>query len=192
MAYTILLTNSHRDGSSFLSVGNLYHRLVACTEKDGRFMIPPDPHGRGGRGQGTCIEEKYNGLPRNSPLPRFQIEMRGIRLAEAKPYCGNHPGECVVPLFGGPRKKPKARWLEWDDWVAFHALVNAFLDQEKVEADVWTKPQDAKGKFWIRRNNKPRTRFDWTETRNAYGQPLRVWNLGDKDDQYPCPITGGV
>lgn len=101
-----------------------------------------------------------------------------IRLSVAKAYCGNHPGSCEFP----DRKKPRTTYLEWDDWVAFHSLVNEVLDSLSVYADVWTHPQDVRGKFFIRKGMAARTRFDWEES-FSHGRPIRVWNKGT-DDQF--------
>jgi hypothetical protein len=110
------------------------------------------------------------------------IFLKPVRLRSPKPYCGNHPGPCeVIP--GIQRRKPKATWLEWDDWVAFHKLVNAVLNRLRVKADVWSTPADVRGKMWIRRDNKPRLKWDWTETYNSVGRAVRVWNTGT-DDQF--------
>ena len=110
------------------------------------------------------------------------IIVKPVRLRKAKPYCGNHPGECFVSPIFGPRKKPNATWLEWDDWVKFHALVNALLNRLHCHANVWSTPQDVQGKMWIRKDMNPRIRWDWAE--EAYGTlsaPIRIWNKGTPD-----------
>jgi hypothetical protein len=104
------------------------------------------------------------------------IELRRVRLLTPKPYCGNHPGECAV---GGPKKTMS--YLEWDDWVRFHAVVNDVLDSLGADADVWSTPQDVKGQMWIRKGTSRRVRYDWEESFNRFGLPLRVWNQGTPD-----------
>lgn len=104
-----------------------------------------------------------------------------VRLGEAKPYCGNHPGPCVVGPFGGVAKKRTTRWLEWDDWVEFHGIVNDVLDASKTNADVWSNPQDARGKFWMRRGILRRVQYDYEEEERGFGLPLRIWNTGTPD-----------
>lgn len=74
-----------------------------------------------------------------------------------------------------------ARWLEWDDWVKFHALVNATLNRVRCQADVWSTPQDVRGKMWIRRGKLTRVKWEWTETFNSIGLPIRHWNQGTID-----------
>lgn len=106
----------------------------------------------------------------------FVFTLQKVRLIEAKPYCGQHPGECVV---GGPKKKTK--YLEWDDWVAFHSIVNDAL--KGITADVWSLPLDTRGKMWIRKGLRRRVKFDYDETVNGYGRPVRIWNEGT-DDQF--------
>lgn len=109
------------------------------------------------------------------------IKIRPVRLLKKKPYCGNHPGECVVhPIFGA-RKKPNATYLEWDDWVKFHALVNRVLNRFKADCDVWSTPMDVRGKMWIRKGTNPRVKWDWTEDYNSMGLPIRHWNQGTPD-----------
>ena len=109
------------------------------------------------------------------------IHIKPVRLTKAKPYCGQHPGECVVNPFTGPTRKPRATWLEWDDWVAFHHLVNRALNRLRTHADVWSTPPDVRGKMWIRRGIKARLRYEWTEEPGRYGLPIREWNQGTFD-----------
>jgi hypothetical protein len=106
------------------------------------------------------------------------IILRTIRLVTSKPYCGNHPGPCDLREVGG--KKRITPFLEWNDWVAFHGLVNKVCGRLRVNADIWTSPQDAKGKFWIRKGMLPRVRFDYTEEYIG-GRPNRIWNTGTPD-----------
>lgn len=110
------------------------------------------------------------------------VILKPVRLVKAKPYCGQHPGECVV---GGPKKKLKL--LEWDDWVAFHGLVNDALDVLKFEADAWTNPPERLergSKMFVRRNNRRRVRWDWEETERNQYRAVRVWNPGLDESQY--------
>jgi hypothetical protein len=171
MAYTILFTDPDqiRDVTTAREKWDNFLGMLAA---DGRFTA-----------ENVTFSETYQGLPARSPIPRIKIEVRKIRLTAKKPYCGNHPGPCEVPLFGGPRKKLNGRWLEWDDWVAFHGLLNDYLYTRGLKADVWSRPQDAKGKFWIRKDNRARTRFDYDEKMSSgfYPRTIRVWNLGTPD-----------
>ena len=110
------------------------------------------------------------------------IHVKPVRLKESKPYCGQHPGECQVGLFG-PRKKRSGRWLEWDDWVEFHALVNDACDSLELDADIWTNPIDAldKGKkMWVRRGLQRRVRYEWDARWNGMRED-RIWNHGTQD-----------
>jgi hypothetical protein len=116
------------------------------------------------------------------------IIVRPVRLREAKPYCGQHPGECQVP-FGGPRPKRSYRYLEWDDWVEFNNLLNDIMDRLHVQADAWSCPPetlDKGSKMWIRRIALGRRhRYEWEpEYRASFGgREVRVWNHGS-DDQF--------
>jgi len=111
---------------------------------------------------------------------RTCIKIKPVRLVKKKPYCGNHPGECVINPFLGVQKKKNATYLEWNDWVQFHGLVNRVLNRFRVDADVWSTPQDVRGKMWIRKGKQARKQYDWTEDYSAYGQPIRHWNVGDE------------
>lgn len=106
------------------------------------------------------------------------IHVKPVRLRTPKPYCGQHPGECFI----GPQRK--GRWLEWDDWVEFHGLVNDVLDDLKANADVWTNPpekMDKGRKMWVRRGLRRRINWDYTVEYNALGRPLATWNHGTED-----------
>jgi hypothetical protein len=59
------------------------------------------------------------------------ITLRNIRLKELKPYCGNHPGPCLIN-----KKHRQSRCLEGLDWVEFNDLVNNVLDSLYLSADV--------------------------------------------------------
>lgn len=149
--------------------------------KDGRFKVHSfvaQPY-HTTRAERAMLGEKAYVLP--------GIFLRGpsgfggaVRLTKTKPFCGNHPGPCEINPFRGPQKKKNSSTLEWDDWVAFHTLVNRVLNRAKASANVWTKPQDAKGKFWIRKGMMPRVRYDYTEEYGRYA-PLRIWNVGTPD-----------
>jgi hypothetical protein len=57
---------------------------------------------------------------------------------------------------------------------------------------VWSSPQDAKGKFWIRRQNRARIEFRWEEYDNA-GRPGRRWDRGlNVDDGQYAPLKEGA
>lgn len=114
------------------------------------------------------------------------ISTARVLLTKPKLYCGNHPGECLV---GAPKRN--TCFLEWDDHVVFNHLMNAFLDKWLAPgetAEVWSCPpevpipgtNEGRGnskKFWVRRDNVPRKRYDWEE--GIYqGRELRLWDFG--------------
>jgi hypothetical protein len=118
----------------------------------------------------TAVLSPPAGRPatRRERHPSWYITVRPVRLREAKPYCGQHPGECLVE-----RKKPTNHLLEWDDWVEFHKIVNDVLDDAGVQADVWSVPGEplSKGsKMWIRRDGHRRVPL---RVRRASPGPLR-------------------
>jgi hypothetical protein len=99
-----------------------------------------------------------------------------IRLRTPKLYCGQHPGEC-----DGRGRKMRATYLEWDDWVELNTLINLALDALAIDADVWSKPHDVAGIFWIRKGLKARKRYEWEEKTGTYGRAIREWNRGTED-----------
>lgn len=164
MAYTIQVLNG-------INLPLLQHWLLEAIKKDGRFTV----------GRSDC---EVSG----SRKPKHMIKMERIRLTTGKPYCGNHPGPCIVSPFGGVQKKKTTKYLEWEDWVALHGLVNDVLDKHKVSADVFTKPQDARGKFYMRRGLARRVHYEYDEDWSRGGfRPVLIWNLGTPD-QFAEPI----
>jgi hypothetical protein len=155
MAYTIRLL----DNLSTFAYEQLTSEFERAIKEDGRFKVSEATH---------CTVAGYQ-----------TIKLHKIRLTQKKSYCGNHPGPC--DLANGPARKMNATYLEWDDWVAFHKIVNDTLDSLQVSADVWTMPRDVPGKFWIRKGTSARERFDYEEGFNSYGRPVRVWNKGSQD-----------
>lgn len=109
------------------------------------------------------------------------ILVKPVRLIKAKPYCGQHANECVAhPIFGF-RKILKSTYLEWNDWIKFHNLVNGCLNRFRTNANVWTNPQEVRGKFWIRQGLKARVKYDVKESYDTYGRRIQDWNLGTSD-----------
>jgi hypothetical protein len=164
--------------SDAFTVSVALHEIIA---KDGRFTFEIEwksyPH-KGDRRFGS-----------RQPGEGFVI--RKVRLIAAKPYCGQHPGECFVTPFSKERK-PRMKYLEWDDWVAFHALVNKVLDRFKACADVWSRPAEAGSDMWIRRGLRSRVRWEWEDdwTGQAF-RPRQIWNPGT-DDQFGEEISEPV
>lgn len=105
------------------------------------------------------------------------ILVKQVRLVKSKPYCGNHPGPCEL----NGQKKKTMTYLEWNDWISFHGLVNRVLNRFKCSADVWSEPQDIRGKMYMRKGLKSRLHYDYEESFNAYGRAVRNWNPGTPD-----------
>lgn len=59
------------------------------------------------------------------------ISLRKIRLKESKPYCGSHPGPCIIE-----GRKRKAVFLEGLDWIEFNDILNNWADALPLEADI--------------------------------------------------------
>lgn len=121
-----------------------------------------------------------------SVLPR-RVELRGVRLLQAKPYCGNHAGPCVL---GRPLRS--YRYLEGEDWIAFNEIVNDVLDKLKVAALVWSTrvdlldhidmPRGMKRKLIIRHPMLGRRlHWDWEDKGDLHGRPHYAWNPGTED-----------
>lgn len=113
---------------------------------------------------------------------RACIIVKPVRLVKAKPYCGQHPGECQVNPFRPTRKK-NGHWLEWEDWIRFHNLVNRCLNRFHADADVWSNPLDVRGKMMIRKGTIPRVKWDYEESIDRFGRVVQQWNQGT-DDQF--------
>jgi hypothetical protein len=118
------------------------------------------------------------------------ILVKPVRLRQAKPYCGQHAGECQINPFTGPRRKPNAKYLEFEDWVAFHGVVNAVLNRLRVHADVWSDPLETRGRMWIRKDTKARVRYDYDTDYDMYGRAVHTWNLGTDDQFAPTKLQG--
>lgn len=109
-----------------------------------------------------------------------RIIVKPVRLINAKEYCGQHPGECIETPFGPRPKRKRHHLLEWDDWVAFHDVVNDTLDRLRVSADVWANPlekMDRGSKMWIRRGLSRRVKWDWEDDWST-GRRVQTWNHG--------------
>jgi len=163
MAYTITILDGKESTQS-----KVLSYLNARMAKEGIFRATLTP-----------FVDKYG---------RHCIKVKPVRLVKAKPYCGNHPGPCAINPFFGPRKKPNSTYLEWNDWVKFHNLVNRVLNRFHVNADVWSTPLDVRGKMWIRKGRKARILYDWTERFDEFGRAIREWNKGT-DDQFELSIA---
>lgn len=152
MAYTIQFLDNKP--AKFEKV---FNELPLRFEKDGRF-----------KAQFQKSETK------TSKITLQTIVISKVRLTKNKEYCGNHPGEC--PISNEPKKKMS--FLEWEDWINFNNIINKILNKFKVNANVWSEPQDVKGKFWIRKGKNPRLIYNWTEEYNRFGTPIRIWSNG--------------
>jgi len=108
--------------------------------------------------------------------------IKPVRLVKAKPYCGQHFGECVInPFTNKAPKKKVMTLLESEDWIKFNRFINRCLNRFRVDADVWSTPLDTKGKCFIRKGKFGRIRYDYEETFNSYGRAIHVWNNGTYD-----------
>jgi hypothetical protein len=162
-------------------LANLRDALLARIAKDGRFRV------------GEVITSTSNLTRREryeAKVPGWQVPtlyLGKIALTKKKAYCGNHPGPCVINPFRGPEKKPISSRMEWDDWVAFHALVNGLFNQRHVKANIWTLPRDVKGKMWIRKGLLARRQWDYEDDwSRGTVVPIRIWNQGTTD-QFESP-----
>lgn len=112
------------------------------------------------------------------------LTLKPVRLRKAKPYCGQHADICQInPFTGKLPKKPMAKFLEFNDWISFHKLVNGVLNRLKAHANVFSDPMECKGRFWIRKDLKPRVKFDSETDYDSYGRAFHKWDLGS-DSQF--------
>ena len=133
----------------------------AHLKQAGEFYLTP-----GMRGQRPQVQHSWRGVRAGRPS-HVLVSVGRIWLTKAKPYCGNHPGECPVGTH-----KPMSRMPEWDDMVRFNNGLNAFLDgwlAPGETANVWSKPHDwaipgTGNLFYIRKNNVARVRYEWNES----------------------------
>lgn len=163
MAYTIKF---HESSNTVHKLGILLYEYI---------------HEHGFRANMDYIGYLSRGSREGSRTEGLGVTLKKVRLQEAKLYCGQHPGECLIHPLIGPTKKKKQTYLEWDDWIKFNNMINDFLDQHNVNADVWSKPHDVKGIFWIRKGVNRRIHYDWTEEDWGRLLPVRVWNRGTPD-----------
>lgn len=143
--------------------------LQARIAKDGRFRCVLE--------RADCPTKREDRRLIGSIYSLPSILVHNVRLVKAKPYCGNHPGECPV----SDKPKPVSHRLEWEDWVAFHQIVNRALNRFKSNANVWSLPYDVRGRMWIRKGRMARLKYDWTEEFDSYGRAIRYWNPGTED-----------
>lgn len=127
----------------------------------------------------------------NARTHAVAFELRTVRLITSTPYCGNHAGPCIV-RFAGVRARRTGRWLEGEDWIKVHALVNGVLDAYGVACDVYTNGADVftvpgipKKRMVVRSATLgARRRFDYTDgAKPGDTFPHYRWNPGT-DDQF--------
>lgn len=101
------------------------------------------------------------------------VKIRNIRLKQKKPYCGNHPAECVGGLFGAERTHRKGTWLEGLDWVEFNDHLNDLLDSLYVSANIKSSV------CILRKGRRRRTHY------GMYQQGMfNQWKMDEPDDCY--------
>ena len=165
MAYTIKIAANNKPGT-IEAILTLLRQLAS----DAGFVI----------NDVTRIEKMFSNRPFRGGW--LGLELRQIRRKERKAYCGQHAGPCVRP----PRERQRRNsvCLDGEDWIAFHNVVNDVLDSMGLVAEVYTTPQDVRGKMWIRKTDLGRRkRYDSANTQpnNMFGLPHYVWNPGTND-----------
>jgi hypothetical protein len=165
------------------NIDKLAQSLIARIQKDGRFRVN---HLEVGTVKTSREDRRTLGKVWTMPA----ILMKGIRLTKKSSYCLQHPGECLIDPFTGklPPKK-NATFLDWDNWIAFHNLVNGLLNQRHASANVWTNPMELlapdKKRMWIRRGKQARIKWEWETSYNNYGRRVQTWNSGTIDQFSP-------
>lgn len=125
---------------------------------------------------------------RDGKLP--SIHVSPVRLVKSKPYNGQGPGGNQPNPFI-QRTARNAKYLQWNDWVRFHGLVNRVLNRFRTDANVWTEPPYISGKMWIRKGLRARYHYDVTTGFDRYGRVTQEWNPGD-DSQFARPVQESV
>lgn len=162
-------------------------RLEAKLPEDGRFTV-----------RTVEVETETLGpIASKKRAPKVFVYLHTIRRAKRGDYCGQHPGPCAAVV---PRKITRGFWLEWDDWITFHSLVNDILDEMAPAACAWSVPNEGipmypgQGKkFWIRKDGKRRQRYDWDEDptyHSFFGAVRRRWDMGSAS-QFEAEEGGG-
>lgn len=173
MAYTIQILYGGEEKRN-----KVFQALQERIAKDGRFRCDLEMTWEPLSREDKLIARYPTHDGRRPPQCVEGIRIHKVRLTEKKPYCGNHPGPC--PLSDKP--KPRSTLLEWDDWVAFHKLINRTLNKFRTKANVFTLPYDVQGRMWIRKSDKARVRWDYEErVRPGFLISLRIWNQGTPD-----------
>lgn len=168
--YTIMLLNPKTD------VLRLSNALRARIAQDGRFKVNYQEVG-----QAKTTKEDRQTLGQVFFMPA--ILMKGIRLTQKKSYCKQHALECQVdPFTGKLPHKPMSTFLEHQDWITFHQVVNGLLNQRHTNANIWTNPLeklDKGNRMWIRRGTQARIKWDVDGQVNRFGRIEETWNHGD-------------
>ena len=134
------------------------------------------------------------------PRHKQAIKIECVRLRRKKPYCGQHPGPCLVQAV---RKHRVGRWLEGADWVGFNDGLNDLFDRMKWRADIWSYNREAVGGIYYIRRGRLR-RIDYTHnTDYRFGQFIAFWEKAEQHDfddhfgrkrplrsAYPCGTPG--
>jgi hypothetical protein len=106
------------------------------------------------------------------------IEVPRVRLKTPKPYFGMGPNAESRPRPANFKPK-RMTILGWYDWITFNNVINDALDECRLAADVWSKPQATRDKFYIRRGHKRRASYrvdtEWVDTRYG-GHETENWN----------------
>lgn len=90
----------------------------------------------------------------------YGVKIEYVRLRNKKPYCGAHPGPCLLG-----RKERVMSCLEGLDWVGFNAMLNDALDAKHKNVDVFSFNREAVvrgGRYFIRRGTQRRTAYPYT------------------------------
>lgn len=164
MAYTIL-------GDSKKSFNDMLAVRTALLERLDKSKIF-----RAELSEITFFSKTYKGYRNKTKEEGYGFTISNVYLKFRKSYCGNHPGVCYVKPGSIPKKKPVNCLLEWDDWVKFNNWVNALLNKMCKKSSVWSLPPDAKGVFWIRKDNKPRKIYSFTE--DLKNPAIKYWDRG--------------
>lgn len=132
-----------------------------------RFVIPP--YGTGNRNYACEIETVWY-----EKRSYAMVNLRGIRLKNRKPNCGQHTGPCRLNF----KKHQRKTTLEGADWVGFNDMLNDICDANGIEARITSKGQELERLMVLRSGRRRRDRY-YSAAIN--GQP---WAGGENFDDF--------
>jgi hypothetical protein len=118
------------------------------------------------------------------------LKVYNVRLREKRPYCGNHPNECLIDR--GPNRR--GTYLEGADWVEFNDRLNDVCDKMNISCSIYSDRV-----VWIRKGTKRRINYGshmlgmfWQWDYHGEECDFEDWcdKLGAPNSSYPFGTPG--